>query len=658
MAENLLLGHQDIPENSTSQNSSSSLTDGKNLVVGGRSDAGEFATAGKDEYIEYGNTTGRSSDYLSIIGAKGLQNNHCTSVTLKGSDQLRSVVSGTSNLTAHFHGEAGVTADSDMLVSAWSDQSGNVNDFAQSTDSLKPHWTRADNRENRVPSSDDFSAWTTTRSSVLDDQIISLQTNRKKLALLTEDSSTNTHFIAQTVSDGVVNGIAYTFSAVLKKSEQHVSIRLHSSTDDLTTHYNLTTGAVDSQSGTSHTDTITSLGDDQYKVTITWTSQQTGDLEAEFYLANVPANTSYTGDGSSGAWIGEAQLYEDAADDVYIPNTSTSYGIYRGMNGHRCLHFLGGATNYLESSSQPEAFFDNDAKHAFIVFATEITNSTDYIFDLNDTVLRVRSDSRFVAQNDDGSTDSAGNSNTNITALNGFIGEMTHDGVTLSAIVNDGTAATTSSGNTSVMTGVTRLGADLGTITFAFHGKIAELITFDSVLSSDDRNAVYEYLNAKYLRTPAANLSTFDELTLQGPNEEDYLTTFSTTTAYKYWWLDFHTDGVNTSKFYHYKHYFGTILDLGRDPVFPANITLEYKNNQFKPKRVVSLTWRDIADAKKQTLFEKIGKKASSQGVVLYDAGGHIFHGDTLIFARLTSLNTVILPHENWNITATFEELV
>lgn len=162
---------------------------------------------------------------------------------------------------------------------------------------------------NQLTYSENFTSsgdWQRTRVTVIADAAIApdgLQTADK----IVEDSSTNTHYIAENFSS---ISTPYTISVYAKAAERNwLCIETAVSGG---TYYNIATGALGTIAS-NVTATITSVGSDWYRLTYTYT----GSLATVYIsLATADNTKSYTGDSSSGLYLWGAQVvYGTAALD-------------------------------------------------------------------------------------------------------------------------------------------------------------------------------------------------------------------------------------------------------------------------------------------------------------------------------------------------------
>jgi hypothetical protein len=141
---------------------------------------------------------------------------------------------------------------------------------------------------------------------------------------IVEDSSTNLHYIYQTVS---VNSSNLTFSCFVKAAES-TKFRLNSwdstnKVSPITADFDLVAVMATPVSSSTVAATITPLANGWFRVSATTTSA--AKVSTAFYLQTTRLGTgSYAGDGSSGIYVFGAQLEVWSFATSYIPTTSNT----------------------------------------------------------------------------------------------------------------------------------------------------------------------------------------------------------------------------------------------------------------------------------------------------------------------------------------------
>ncbi len=176
----------------------------------------------------------------------------------------------------------------------------------------------------------DNAAWTKTNSTVTANAIADPNgyLNADKII---EDTTTSGHYISQNY---VYNsGTSYTFSVYAKAAERQYVQLIYT---NISFGVNLVAGfdLINSTTVVSATATssITAVGNGWYRCSITATATITVGSNSQIRMATslTTAASSYTGDGTSGAYIWGAQLSDSASVDPYVYNpaaalTSTAY---------------------------------------------------------------------------------------------------------------------------------------------------------------------------------------------------------------------------------------------------------------------------------------------------------------------------------------------
>ena len=632
-------------------------------TTGKRHNFAALETAENNTFIDFdaGSTISNACDHLVIARADLLQQDDVNVVTLKGSDSPRNMPELTSTApTLWLKASDGVTADAQRRVSSWADQSGNGYDFTQSTDANKPLITRADNKENLVLDSNDPASakWQNLSAGTGSAPVITA-------AAGTDPDGGNAAVRVQLdLNGGTTSG-------------DYSGVRARSVLGSLpgggipTGYYGSL--YVKSYDGVSTYDVGWQKDGTQnmFQVTGDWT------------LVTVLLEGASLKTVNFGIWLRGNLVNDDAVDLLFYnlvakhPDADDDrlitgdYMLHRGVNGLPALRFdgsndtmLGVAVSSLVSSS---------AYTIFTVIAPE-PSAASRIIDYTTSgrpYINVAANNIVSAADHDGSWRSA-NSPTAAVDSEANIIATRHDTGDLYVEVNGGGEGSGTCGNTTPSGSWELSGYGSG----LFTGKICEYIIYNVALSAADRALMYEYLAAKYTRTPTVSNTSFDSETLIGPDAHDYITTFTESTAYRYWWLDYSVDfGTSDSKFPRSKEYFGTLVDLDRNPtaydyklvdpgvtevVFPTGNIFVAESRD--PRYIFSVRWDGVNDADTQTFLDNVMTNPHEQHVFLYTTDNdQILADNQLVHVKLDQANTTIrrTSTADWNIiTAVFEQVV
>ena len=174
----------------------------------------------------------------------------------------------------------------------------------------------------------DDAAWSKTRCSISLNAVIAPDGTLTADKLVEDTSASTTH----PVQSGTIvfSAISYTGSVYLKKGERAWAlVRVGASGASLSAYFDLANG-VEGTLGVAVTSaTITPVGNDWYKCSVTGTATAVTDFGLSVFPATGNNGVSYTGDGASGIYIWGADL-RVANDALNQPayqrvNTSTDY---------------------------------------------------------------------------------------------------------------------------------------------------------------------------------------------------------------------------------------------------------------------------------------------------------------------------------------------
>jgi hypothetical protein len=180
-----------------------------------------------------------------------------------------------------------------------------------------------ESRTNLVTYSEQFdnAAWTKTATTITANTIVAPDgalTGDK----LVEDTTNTSHNVNR--SQGVTTGTSYAFTVYAKAAERSF-FRLQSfnaTGDAESAIFNLTTGTIVSQSGTSAS-TITPVGNGWYRCSVIVINDTDTSSTLSIQLYSDGTTASYTGDGYSGIYIWGAQLEVGAFATSYIPTVAS-----------------------------------------------------------------------------------------------------------------------------------------------------------------------------------------------------------------------------------------------------------------------------------------------------------------------------------------------
>jgi hypothetical protein len=187
---------------------------------------------------------------------------------------------------------------------------------------------------NLLTDSQDFErgTWVETRATVEDD-VAQAPDGTLTADRLKEDSTpSSTHRIDRSaaLSPAIPTGTVATFSVYAKPDGRNwILLEMQGGLGSGYAWFDIANGAVGSTVNLSGTATITDAGNGWYRCSITDTTTSTSNQIADVFLATANGVTSYSGDGTSGAYIWGAQLEPGTTPTDYVRTVDVVGKAYR-----------------------------------------------------------------------------------------------------------------------------------------------------------------------------------------------------------------------------------------------------------------------------------------------------------------------------------------
>lgn len=156
---------------------------------------------------------------------------------------------------------------------------------------------------------------------------------------------------------------------------------------------------------------------------------------------------------------------------------------------------------------------------------------------------------------------------------------------------------------------------------------------------------------------------------LLGPRSEDYFTTFSATSAFRYWRFAIEDQALTTAfPLLCSSVYFGTLFDMGvelsdYEVDFITSVNDEFRGDTgaFVPTRLdfprlrIVLRWEGVTDAKKKSFLDTIYSRRVTTPCFLYTTTFHDpLDGNRVVYARLEDAAIVTpVDRTDWNVVET-----
>lgn len=256
-------------------------------------------------------------------------------------------------------------------VSQWSDKSGNGRNATQPTAASQPGYAKA---QNFIRSSEQIGGfgWGLIDATVSADQIVA--PDGTLTADKVQETASNVFHMARQIFPCAAS-TQYTMSAYFKKAERDIVFLnpFLAGVGGVSVWANLTTGTVASTSAsvwTINSTAVTAVGNDWYRVSITFTTTAVaGDVIADFGLSTAANVSQYQGVVGNGAYLWGAQVQQGVLS-VYQKTDATNQPLLAGINGIPTTNWSGDFNIFLDTDAWSLA---PNRKYASVVVAASST---------------------------------------------------------------------------------------------------------------------------------------------------------------------------------------------------------------------------------------------------------------------------------------------
>lgn len=333
-----------------------------------------------------------------------------------------------------------------------------------------------------------------------------------------------------------------------------------------------------------------------------------------------------------------------------------------GINGNAYINFASASTKYMVANAAASPFTGSDKAFTVSTAYRKTTNSGTqnyFVFGRSSSTTPVHqlydNGSAYAFFRRDDASSSANSSGGTVNTSTHVV-TVVFSGTALSLWVDGTLTINNAAANVGTMT-LNTVGIGAWSTTSAlqpFNGDICEMVLHDTALGTSDRQALEEYLAAKWTRTAQVSDTAFDTATLRGPRAEDYISAFSASTAYRYWWLQYGASAA--SKYPRSKDYFGSWFDFGREPIYPAEQSRVGNANQREAAYMFDLTWVGISNTLVASFIDSIAKYKDINPVVLYDSADAVLNGHRTMHAWVREIEITADVYNQNTVRVRFEE--
>lgn len=158
--------------------------------------------------------------------------------------------------------------------------------------------------------------------------------------------------------------------------------------------------------------------------------------------------------------------------------------------------------------------------------------------------------------------------------------------------------------------------------------------------------------------TTITTLSSFASATLMGPNSDDYLATFTTSSSYAWWFVNY--NATSAGYFYHAKLFFGNYFDPGIDPTGTVELTRSRPHGaRYRSLYKVKLRWEGLTYAKAVTMYNTYYRNRRHNPVILFTTTYHpLLNSHTVLFGRILEMSFPPRATDYCDVSCIFEEVM
>lgn len=157
--------------------------------------------------------------------------------------------------------------------------------------------------------------------------------------------------------------------------------------------------------------------------------------------------------------------------------------------------------------------------------------------------------------------------------------------------------------------------------------------------------------------TTVLNVTSFNTQTLYGPDEDDFIIKFTTSSAFRYWFVEYTMSAAG--KVPHSKLFFGNFFDIGLDPNAPATIArVKQGGAQRRPTYSFDFSWNGVAYAKAVQMYLNFYRKKRFNPIILFsDTWHNVLMDNRVLFGRVITMAMPPRVTDYCDVSTTFEEM-